>query len=62
MLATLGLRDKMGDAFIVSPHERRRRAIEQADKGKHGAGFRRVELGEHGPAAHEVECNNAINR
>ena len=49
LLATFGLRDKMGDAFIVSPHERRRRAIEQADKGKHGAGFRRVlELGEHG--------------
>ena len=52
----------MGDAFIASPHERRRRAMEQADKGKHGAGFRRVlELGEHGPAAREVECTNAIN-
>ena len=62
LLATFALGHEVGDAFIVCPHKRRRRAIEQADKGEHGGGLRRVsELGEHGLAAYEVKCTNAIN-
>ncbi|CAE7227385.1 unnamed protein product [Symbiodinium sp. KB8] len=62
LLATFTLRHEVGDAFIICPHKRRRRAIEQADEGEHGGGLRRVsELGEHGLAAHEVKCTNAIN-
>ena len=62
LLATFTLRHEVGDAFIVCPHKRRRRAIEQAGEGEHGGGLRRVsELGEHGLAAHEVKCTNAIN-
>ncbi|OLP88018.1 hypothetical protein AK812_SmicGene30691 [Symbiodinium microadriaticum] len=62
LLATFTLRHEVGDAFIICPHKRRRRAIEQADEGEHGGGLRRVsELGEHGLAAYEVKCTNAIN-